>query len=144
MWRINLRPLPIGQLHQWEEVGYSGNSPPPLCNFPVAVANENLFVFSGSYGSLGGGGESLFRFNLKSHVWTQILDSNLIREKFAAPVRRYGHSMIAHDNALYIFGGKYLFYLGWAKNTTLSPLVLQLLASKFKPLIYKHNVFISF
>ena len=39
MWRISLQEPKV-----WEPVQYSGESPPPICNFPVSVLNDSMYV----------------------------------------------------------------------------------------------------
>lgn len=48
----------------WEEVVQEGECPPTCCNFPVAVARESMFVFSGQSGAKIT--NSLFQFHFKS------------------------------------------------------------------------------
>ena len=59
MWKISLASGP----HEWEEVRYSGESPPTCCNFPVAVALDSMFVFSGQSGAKIT--NSLFQFHFQ-------------------------------------------------------------------------------
>lgn len=47
----------------WEEVVQSGDCPPTCCNFPVAVARESMFVFSGQSGAKIT--NSLFQFHFR-------------------------------------------------------------------------------
>ena len=35
----------------WEEVPQGGDGPPTCCNFPVAVARDRMYVFSGMSGA---------------------------------------------------------------------------------------------
>ena len=110
MWRISLIAPPPGQLNRWEQVEQIGTSPPPLCNFPVSVSEEFMYVFSGQSGQAFT--NSLFRFHFPSKTWTRISGPQCrIRDSAPAPVRRYGHSMIAFKNHLYIFGGAADFIL---------------------------------
>ena len=39
------------------------------------------------------------------HRWTRIPSAHLLRGSPAPPQRRYGHSMVAFDRYLYVFGG---------------------------------------
>jgi hypothetical protein len=48
----------------WEEVVQEGECPPTCCNFPVAVARESMFVFSGQSGAKIT--NSLFQFHFQS------------------------------------------------------------------------------
>ena len=54
-----------GSYPAWEEVHFSGESPPTCCNFPVAVvpSREAFYVFSGQSGA--NITNSLFQFNLR-------------------------------------------------------------------------------
>ena len=45
MWTISL--VSGGERRVWEEVVQSGECPPTCCNFPIAVARDCMFVFSG-------------------------------------------------------------------------------------------------
>jgi hypothetical protein len=47
----------------WEEVVQIGERPPTCCNFPVSVARESMFVFSGQSGARIT--NSLFQFHFK-------------------------------------------------------------------------------
>ena len=49
----------------WEEVNFTGESPPTCCNFPVAVVpnRDSFYVFSGQSGA--NITNSLFEFNLR-------------------------------------------------------------------------------
>ncbi len=56
MWMISLAGSAAGgaqdqQRREWTEIEYTGESPPTCCNFPVAVANDCMFVFSGQSGA---------------------------------------------------------------------------------------------
>ena len=60
MWQISLTS---GEPKIWEEVKCVGESPPTCCNFPVAVAKDSMFVFSGQSGAKIT--NSLFQFHFK-------------------------------------------------------------------------------
>ena len=60
MWQISLVP---GEPRVWEEVQYTGESPPTCCNFPLAVAHDSMFLFSGQSGAKIT--NSLFQFHFK-------------------------------------------------------------------------------
>jgi hypothetical protein len=53
-----------GDSKSWEEVVQEGECPPTCCNFPVAVARESMFVFSGQSGAKIT--NSLFQFHFQS------------------------------------------------------------------------------
>lgn len=53
-----------GEPRTWEEVVQIGECPPTCCNFPVAVARDSMFVFSGQSGAKIT--NNLFQFHFKS------------------------------------------------------------------------------
>ncbi|XP_066280892.1 leucine-zipper-like transcriptional regulator 1 [Branchiostoma lanceolatum] len=99
MWTISL----TGETRQWEEVHQQGECPPTCCNFPVAVARDSMFVFSGQSGAKIT--NSLFQFHFKEKKWERIPTEHLLRGCPPPPQRRYGHTMVAFDRHLYVFGG---------------------------------------
>ncbi|KAF2894638.1 hypothetical protein ILUMI_11536 [Ignelater luminosus] len=99
MWTISL----VDDSRTWEEVDQKGECPPTCCNFPVAVARECMFVFSGQSGAKIT--NSLFQFNFKTKTWTRISTEHILRGAPPPPARRYGHTMVAFDRHLYVFGG---------------------------------------
>lgn len=80
-----------------------GDRPPTCCNFPVAVVKDSMFVFSGQSGTKIT--NDMFEFNFLDQRWTRIPSAHLLRGSPAPPQRRYGHSMVAYDRYLYVFGG---------------------------------------
>ncbi|XP_063992111.1 leucine-zipper-like transcriptional regulator 1 [Diachasmimorpha longicaudata] len=100
MWTISLLP---GELRIWEEVVQSGDCPPTCCNFPVAVARESMFVFSGQSGAKIT--NSLFQFHFRDKRWTRISTEHILRGAPPPPARRYGHTMVSFHRHLYVFGG---------------------------------------
>jgi len=102
MWTISLVGGDGGG-RVWEEVVQSGECPPTCCNFPIAVARDCLFVFSGQSGAKKN--NSLFQFHFKSSTWTRISTEHILRGCPPPPTRRYGHTMVAYDRQLYVFGG---------------------------------------
>lgn len=100
MWTISLLP---NDLKAWEEVIQAGERPPTCCNFPVAVARESMFVFSGQSGARTT--NSLFQFHFKERRWTRISTEHILRGAPPPPARRYGHTMVSFDRHLYVFGG---------------------------------------
>ncbi|XP_076681889.1 leucine zipper like transcription regulator 1 isoform X2 [Andrena cerasifolii] len=100
MWTISLLP---GEPRVWEKVVQSGDCPPTCCNFPVAVARESMFVFSGQSGAKIT--NSLFQFHFREKRWTRISTEHILRGAPPPPARRYGHTMVSFDRHLYVFGG---------------------------------------
>lgn len=88
---------------RWQEVLQFGDRPPTCCNFPVAVVKDSMFVFSGQSGTKIT--NDMFEFNFLDQRWTRIPSAHLLRGSPAPPQRRYGHSMVAYDRYLYVFGG---------------------------------------
>lgn len=99
MWCVSL----LGDSKTWEEVPQRGDCPPTCCNFPVAVARDSMFVFSGQSGAKIT--NSLFQFHFKDKYWSRISTEHILRGAPAPPTRRYGHTMVAFDRHLYVFGG---------------------------------------
>ncbi|XP_063153377.1 leucine-zipper-like transcriptional regulator 1 isoform X1 [Candoia aspera] len=100
MWTISLQDR---ELTCWEEIKQTGEIPPSCCNFPVAVCKEKMFVFSGQSGAKIT--NNLFQFEFKEKIWTRIPTEHLLRGSPPPPQRRYGHTMVAFDRHLYVFGG---------------------------------------
>ncbi|RLV95298.1 hypothetical protein DV515_00012905 [Chloebia gouldiae] len=100
MWTIGLQDR---ELTCWEEIEQSGEIPPSCCNFPVAVCKDKMFVFSGQSGA--NITNNLFQFEFKEKIWTRIPTEHLLRGSPPPPQRRYGHTMVAFDRHLYVFGG---------------------------------------
>ncbi|XP_026473112.1 leucine-zipper-like transcriptional regulator 1 [Ctenocephalides felis] len=98
MWTISLNSEPV-----WEEVQQKGDCPPTCCNFPVAVARGCMYVFSGQSGAKIT--NALFQFNFQYKTWTRISTEHILRGAPPPPPRRYGHTMVAYDRHLYVFGG---------------------------------------
>ncbi|XP_064102982.1 leucine-zipper-like transcriptional regulator 1 isoform X1 [Macrobrachium nipponense] len=99
MWTIPL----VGETKAWEEITQTGDCPPTCCNFPVAVARDSMYVFSGQSGAKIT--NSLFYFAFKDRCWTRISTEHILRGAPPPPTRRYGHTMVAFDRHLYVFGG---------------------------------------
>uniref|UniRef100_A0A3Q2PGU0 Leucine zipper like post translational regulator 1 n=1 Tax=Fundulus heteroclitus TaxID=8078 RepID=A0A3Q2PGU0_FUNHE len=100
MWTISLQDR---EHACWEEIDQSGEIPPSCCNFPVAVCRDKMFVFSGQSGAKIT--NNLFQFEFNGHMWTRIPTEHLLRGSPPPPQRRYGHTMVAFDRHLYVFGG---------------------------------------
>uniref|UniRef100_A0A8C2D2C5 Leucine-zipper-like transcription regulator 1 n=1 Tax=Cyprinus carpio TaxID=7962 RepID=A0A8C2D2C5_CYPCA len=100
MWTISLQDR---EQAYWEEIEQSGEIPPSCCNFPVAVCRDKMFVFSGQSGAKIT--NNLFQFEFKGHIWTRIPTEHLLRGSPPPPQRRYGHTMVAFDRHLCVFGG---------------------------------------
>ncbi len=99
MWAIDL----TSSQPQWEVIAQSGDSPPTCCNFPVAVVDESMYVFSGQSGAKIT--NNLYQFKFEKRVWLRIRTEHLLRGSPSPPQRRYGHTMVAYGRALYVFGG---------------------------------------
>ncbi|KAG8597975.1 hypothetical protein GDO81_002448 [Engystomops pustulosus] len=100
MWTISLQDR---ESATWEEIEQSGEIPPSCCNFPVAVCRDKMFVFSGQSGAKIT--NNLFQFEFAEKVWMRIPTEHLLRGSPPPPQRRYGHTMVAFDRHLYVFGG---------------------------------------
>ncbi|XP_064254850.1 leucine-zipper-like transcriptional regulator 1 [Passer domesticus] len=100
MWTVGLQDR---EWTCWEEIEQSGEIPPSCCNFPVAVCKDKMFVFSGQSGAKIT--NNLFQFEFKEKIWTRIPTEHLLRGSPPPPQRRYGHTMVAFDRHLYVFGG---------------------------------------
>ena len=99
MWAIDLTsPNP-----QWEQINQSGDSPPTCCNFPVAVVDDSMYVFSGQSGAKIT--NNLYEFKFLQRCWVRIPTEHSLRTDASPPQRRYGHSMVAFGQRLYVFGG---------------------------------------
>lgn len=99
MWRIDLsvdRP-------EWEQIRQTGDSPPTCCNFPVAVVDASMYVFSGQSGAKIT--NNLYQFVFDKRQWIRIRTEHLLRGSPSPPQRRYGHTMVAYGHCLYVFGG---------------------------------------
>ncbi|RNA42331.1 leucine-zipper-like transcriptional regulator 1 [Brachionus plicatilis] len=87
----------------WVEVEQSGEQPSTVCNFPVAVVQDAMYLFSGQSGAKTS--NLLFKFDFKSSYWSKISSNFILRGTSSPPERRSGHIMVAHHNHLYIYGG---------------------------------------
>ena len=54
---------------------------------------------------------SLFQFHFESQTWKRISTEHILKELNSSPIRRYGHSMVAHGRHLYVFGGAGTYYI---------------------------------
>ncbi|CAH1786003.1 unnamed protein product [Owenia fusiformis] len=99
MWTISL----LSDTRHWEEINQIGDIPPTCCNFALAVARHHMFVFSGQSGAKIT--NNLFQFDFKDKQWTKISTEHILRGAPPPPEKRYGHTMVAFDRHLYVFGG---------------------------------------
>ena len=99
MWAIDL----LASQPEWEQIDQSGDSPPTCCNFPVAVVDESMYVFSGQSGAKIT--NNLYQFKFQERQWIRIRTEHLLRGSPSPPQRRYGHTMVAFGRSLYVFGG---------------------------------------
>lgn len=98
MWCIDITdPKP-----HWEQVDQVGDNPPTCCNFPVAVVDDSMFVFSGQSGAKIT--NKLYQFRFHERRWVRIRTEHLVQAS-APPQRRYGHTMVAYRRSLYVYGG---------------------------------------
>ena len=98
MWKIDL----TGSQHSWEKITQNGNSPPTCCNFPVAVVDDCMYVFSGQSGAKIT--NKLYQFRFREREWVRIRTEHQVQSS-APPQRRYGHTMVAYRRSLYVYGG---------------------------------------
>ncbi|KAL4224359.1 Leucine-zipper-like transcriptional regulator 1 [Mactra antiquata] len=101
MWTIPLTGN--SEIKVWEEVAQTGDIPPTCCNFALAVARDSMFVFSGQSGAKIT--NNLYQFDFKDKLWTRISTEHILRGSPPPPEKRYGHTMVAFDRHLYVFGG---------------------------------------
>ncbi|XP_018015069.1 leucine-zipper-like transcriptional regulator 1 isoform X2 [Hyalella azteca] len=99
LWAIPLN----GEPRVWEEMPQTGEVPPTCCNFPVAVARDRMYVFSGMSGAKIT--NSLYYFTFTDKCWTRICTEQVICSAPPPPQRRYGHTMVAFNRHLYVYGG---------------------------------------
>ena len=99
MWAVDL----LSDNPQWEQITQSGDSPPTCCNFPVAVVDQSMYVFSGQSGAKIT--NNLYEFKFEEKQWVRIRTEHLLRGSPCPPQRRYGHTMVAYGRCLYVFGG---------------------------------------
>ncbi len=98
MWCIDLTSSqPV-----WEQIEQKGDSPPTCCNFPVAVFDDEMYVFSGQSGAKIT--NKLYQFRFEERRWVRIRTEHLVQAS-APPQRRYGHTMVAYKRSLYVYGG---------------------------------------
>ncbi|XP_076107039.1 leucine-zipper-like transcriptional regulator 1 [Mytilus galloprovincialis] len=98
MWTVSLSETPF-----WEKVNQKGHIPPTCCNFALAVARDSMFVFSGQSGAKIT--NNLFQFRFNQNEWTRISTEHILHGAPPPPEKRYGHTVVAFDRNLYVFGG---------------------------------------
>lgn len=88
----------------WTEVDQTGDQPSTVCNSPLCVVQDSMYLFSGQSGAKTS--NHLFKFDFKTFSWNKMKVLNFIlRGTDTPPERRSGHIMVAHNNHLYIYGG---------------------------------------
>uniref|UniRef100_A0A8C5H8V4 BTB domain-containing protein n=1 Tax=Gouania willdenowi TaxID=441366 RepID=A0A8C5H8V4_GOUWI len=97
---------------QWTEWKVEGSLPVARSAHGATVYDDKLWIFAGYDGnarSIRVSGakitNNLFQFEFKGHMWTRIPTEHLLRGSPPPPQRRYGHTMVAFDRHLYVFGG---------------------------------------
>jgi len=105
MWRVRLTATGGQQSGggRWEKISYTGESPPTCCNFATAVVGDALFVFSGQSGARTS--NALYRYDFLLRTWSRLGAEHILRCAAPPPHRRYGHTMVAFDRFLFVFGG---------------------------------------
>ena len=98
MWCIDL----TASQPQWVQIDQKGDSPPTCCNFPVAVVEDSMYVFSGQSGAKIT--NKLYQFLFQERRWVRIRTEHLVQAS-SPPQRRYGHTMVAYRRSLYVYGG---------------------------------------
>ena len=98
MWKIDL----TSSQPSWEQIQQNGDNPPTCCNFPMAVVDDSLFVFSGQSGAKIT--NKLYQFRIKERRWVRIRTEHQVQAS-APPQRRYGHTMVPYKRSLYVYGG---------------------------------------
>lgn len=65
----------------------------------IALWHDQIFLVGGGYAALSPEPELMWRYDLLHSEWT------LIRDSPCSPCVRSGHSVVVHDNKLWLFGG---------------------------------------
>jgi hypothetical protein len=102
MWSIDLNVGP-NSIKAWTQIEQKGEKPPTVCNFPLTVIHDSMYLFSGQSGAKTS--NLLFKFDFKTSTWSKISSNFLFKSANATPERRSGHIMVSHNNRLYIYGG---------------------------------------
>ena len=83
MWTIQLN----SQTQKlWVEVEQAGEQPATVCNFPLAICSDAMYLFSGQSGAKTS--NLLFKFDFKSSVWSKMSQNYLLSGANAPPERR--------------------------------------------------------
>ncbi|KAI1230874.1 hypothetical protein IHE44_0008306 [Lamprotornis superbus] len=85
----------------WIFAGYDGNA---RLNdmWTIGLQDRELTCWEESGAKIT---NNLFQFEFKEKIWTRIPTEHLLRGSPPPPQRRYGHTMVAFDRHLYVFGG---------------------------------------
>lgn len=92
------------QTMTWTEISYnteSGQIPSKRTDHSLVFYNDFLYVFGGK-GKKSGKDEiykDLYKFNLKTKVWTEIKGERAILQP------SFGHSATMYNDSMYVFGG---------------------------------------
>jgi len=94
----NLYSLDLDTLH-WSEVKCSGVTPSPRNGMSLVEHSGSLYLFGG-YTENEEFSNELFSLNLKGdHKW------KMVQAKNEFPCKRANHTMIPHENGIFIIGG---------------------------------------
>ncbi|KDO24591.1 hypothetical protein SPRG_10122 [Saprolegnia parasitica CBS 223.65] len=97
----------------WRTIECSGNVPSPRCGHACAIdaAKKELWLFGGQGPEVGLNTKNLYDdlsiLDLASFVWRRAVVSCAGADGHAnfVPIARRGHSLVYHDNTLYMYGG---------------------------------------
>lgn len=82
---------------KWQKLNPTGDIPTKREAQTSIVRNDCMYLFGG-YASPGGASKSLYEYNFEKNCWRKV-------NALGDPPRVYCHSMVLHDDSLYVFGG---------------------------------------